>query len=57
MKWAIFIEDFPYMLSIKFQFFPESGFRGEDFLEINQKEEWLVAAMSVIGSGRNEQSS
>ena len=43
------------MLSIKFQFIPESGFR-EDFLEINQKQEWLVAAMSVIGSGRNEQS-
>ena len=43
------------MLSIKFQFIPESGFR-EDFLEINQKQEWLVADMSVIGSGRNEQS-
>jgi hypothetical protein len=26
------------MLSTKFQFIPESGFRGEDFLEINQSE-------------------
>jgi hypothetical protein len=36
IKIAIFIEDLPYMLSTKFQFIPESGFRGEDFLEINQ---------------------
>ena len=26
------------MLSTKFQFIPESGFRGEDFLDINQSE-------------------
>jgi hypothetical protein len=26
------------MLPTKFQFIPESGFRGEDFLEINQSE-------------------
>jgi hypothetical protein len=26
------------MLSTKFQFIPESGSRGEDFLEINQSE-------------------
>jgi hypothetical protein len=38
MKRAIFIEDLPYMLSTKFQLIPESGFRGEDFLEINQSE-------------------
>jgi hypothetical protein len=37
------------MLSIKFQFIPESGFR-EDFLEINQKQEWLVAAMFNMDS-------
>jgi hypothetical protein len=36
MKRAIFIEDLPYMLSTKFQFIPESGFRGEDFFR-NQK--------------------
>ena len=30
MTWAIFIEDLPYMLSTKFQFIRESGFRGED---------------------------
>jgi hypothetical protein len=29
--WAIFKEDLPYMLSTKFQFIWESGFRGEDF--------------------------
>jgi hypothetical protein len=39
-----------------FQFIWESGFRGEDFLEINQKQEWLVAAVFVNGSERNEQS-
>jgi hypothetical protein len=31
MTWAIFIEDLPYMLSTKFQFIRESGFRGKDF--------------------------
>jgi hypothetical protein len=35
----------------------QSGFRGEDFLEItNQKQELPMAAMFVNGSGRNEQS-
>jgi hypothetical protein len=33
-----FIEDFPYMLSTKFQFIWESGFRGEDLKKINQSE-------------------
>jgi hypothetical protein len=33
-----------------------SSFRGKDFLEsTNQKKELPVAAMFVIGSGRNEQ--
>jgi hypothetical protein len=45
------------MLSTKFQFIPESGFRGEDFFRNhNQKQEWLVVAMFINGSGRNEQS-
>jgi len=45
------------MLPTKFQFIWESGFRGEDFLEINQsKEEWPVVAMFVYGSELNEQS-
>jgi hypothetical protein len=35
---SIFIEDLPQMLSTKFQVIWESGFRGEDFLEINQLE-------------------
>ena len=37
-KWTIFIEDLPYMLPTKFQFIWQSGFRGEDFLEIDQSE-------------------
>jgi hypothetical protein len=42
------------MLSSKFQLIWESGFRGEDFLEINQSEqEWPVVAMFVNGLGRN----
>ena len=37
-KWAFFIEDLPMMLPTKFRFIWPSGFRGEDFLEINQSE-------------------
>ena len=37
-KWAIFIKDLPRMLPTKFRFFWPSGFRGDDFLEINQSE-------------------
>ncbi len=45
------------MLSSKFQLIWESGFRGEDFLEINQSEKELpVVAMFVNRTGRNEQS-
>jgi hypothetical protein len=35
---AIFIEDLPRMLPTKFRFIWPSGFKGEDFLEINQSE-------------------
>ena len=38
LKWTIFIEDLPYMLPTKFRFIWTSGFRGEDFLEIDQSE-------------------
>jgi hypothetical protein len=31
----VFIENLPRMLPTKFPFIGESGFRGEDFLEIN----------------------
>ena len=56
-KLAIFIEDLPRILPTKFRFIWPSGFRGEDFLEINnQKQELSVAAMFDNGSGRNEQS-
>jgi hypothetical protein len=42
------------MLPTKFQFIWESGFRGEDFLEINhQKQEWPVVAMFANGSELN----
>ena len=44
------------MIPTKFRFIWLSGFKGEDFLEINQKQELSVAAMFVNGSGRNEQS-
>jgi hypothetical protein len=45
------------MLPTKFQFNWESGFRGKDFLEINQSKTRMdVAAMSVNGSELNEQS-
>ena len=45
------------MLPTKFRFIWPSGFRGEDFLEINQSEQELpVAVMFVNGSGQNVQS-
>ena len=37
-KLAMFIQDFPRMLPTKFRFIWSSGFRGDDFLEINQSE-------------------
>jgi hypothetical protein len=37
-KWTIFIEDIPRMLHTKFRFIWPSGFREEDFLEIDQSE-------------------
>jgi hypothetical protein len=41
-KLAIFIEDLPYMHPTKFRFIWQSGFRGEDFLEIIQSETRIV---------------
>ena len=38
MKRAMFIENSPQILSTKIRFIWPSGFRGEDFLEINQSE-------------------
>ena len=37
-KWAMFIDDLPYMLPTTFRLIWPSGFRGEDILEINQSE-------------------
>jgi hypothetical protein len=45
-----FIEDLPYMLSIKFQLIWESGFRGEDFLEINKSEKRMACGGHVCCS-------
>jgi hypothetical protein len=45
------------MLPTKFRFIWPSGFRGEDLKKsANQKQELLMAAMFVDGSGQNEQS-
>jgi hypothetical protein len=45
------------MLPTKFRFIWQSGFRGEDFLEINQSEKELpLAVMFFNGSELNEQS-
>ena len=45
------------MLPTRFRFIWPGGFRGEEFLKsANHKQESLVAAMFVNGSGRNEQS-
>jgi hypothetical protein len=56
-KLAISTEDLPMMLPTKIRFIWPSGFRGEDFLEINNSETKLpVVAMFVNGPGRNEQS-
>ena len=47
MKWAIFMEDLPWMLSTKFQFILPSGFRREDYLEIDQSETRIVYGRHV----------
>jgi hypothetical protein len=45
------------MLPTKFRFIWPSSFRGEDFKKLaNQKQELLMVAMFVDGSGQNEQS-
>jgi hypothetical protein len=46
-KWAIFIEDLPRMIPTKFRFILSRGYRGEDFLEINQSETRIVCGGHV----------
>jgi hypothetical protein len=41
-KISNFIENLPWMLPTKFRIIWPSGFRGEDFLEINQSETRIV---------------
>ena len=56
-KRAFFIDDLSQILPTKFRFIKQSDFRGEGLQKsTNQKPELSVAAMSVNGSGRNEQS-
>jgi hypothetical protein len=56
-KWAIFIGDLPRMVPTRFRFIWPSGFRGDNFLEINQSETRIACgALFVHGSGRDEQS-
>jgi len=51
------IEDLQYMLTTKFRFIWQSGFREEDFIKsANQKEELPVSVMFVNVSGQNMQS-
>jgi hypothetical protein len=42
-----YIEDLPRMHPTKFRFIWQSGFRGEDFLEINQSETRIVCGGHV----------
>ena len=46
-KLAIFITDLPKMLPTKFQSIRPSGFREDDFLEINQSEKWIACGGHV----------
>jgi hypothetical protein len=55
-KLVIFIKDFPRMLPTKFRFIWPSGFRGDGFSEINQKQKLPVAAMFVNGLELNDHS-
>jgi hypothetical protein len=55
-KCAIFIDDIPWMLPIKFRFIWPNGFRAEDFQKsANQKQELPVVVMFANGLRRNEQ--
>jgi hypothetical protein len=46
-KWAISIEDLPYMLPTKFRFIWKSGFIGEYFLELDQSETRIACSGHV----------
>ena len=46
-KLTFFIEDIPRMLPTKFQFIWQSGFRGDDFLEIDQSETRIACGCHV----------
>ena len=48
------LEDRAYMLPTKFRFNWPSGFRGEDFLEINQSETRIVCGGQVLITNRDE---
>ena len=46
-KWPIIIEDLPRMIPTKFRYIWPSGYREEDFLEINQSETRIVCGGHV----------
>ena len=46
-KLSIFIEDLPRMLPTKFRLIWPRGYRGEDFLEINQSETRIACVLHV----------
>jgi hypothetical protein len=48
-KLAFFIKDFPRMLPTKFRFIWPSGFRGDDFLDINQSETRIACGGPKFG--------
>jgi hypothetical protein len=56
-KWAILVEDRPYMLPPKFRFIWKSGFRGEDFTNwpIRNKNCLLILSRSINKYGRHRQ--
>jgi hypothetical protein len=59
IKCAIFIDDLPRMLPTKFWFIWPSGFRGDNFLEINQSETRIACGGHVcqqIGKNREKAS-
>jgi hypothetical protein len=47
-KCAIIIDDLPMMRPTKFRFIWPSGFRGDDFLEINQSETRIACGGHVF---------
>ena len=52
-KWALFIKGLPWMLPTKFRSIWPSGFRGDDFLEIDQTETRIACGGHVYWTDQN----